>query len=100
VTATNWLNHPLPQFGSNESTTEYYMYDYNTHALKINDRSSSTAPGGNGTGSGNPGSPIVASTVNAVSGQKAEDLFGQQHFKSGFGANNQRILELDVKYTF
>jgi len=100
ITATNWLNHPLPQFGSNESTTEYYMYDYNTHALKINDRSSSTAPGGNGVGSSNPGSPILASTVNAVSGQKAEDLFGQQHFKSGFGANNQRILELNVKYTF
>jgi hypothetical protein len=96
LTATNWLNHPTPGFNNtNESTTEYYLYDYNTHALKPNDRCSGTA-----TGSCNPGLPYLATTTFATPGQKASDLFGQQHFKNGFGAFNQRILELNVKYLF
>ena len=37
ASAFNWLNHPLPTFGSGESTTEYYFYNYTTHALTVND---------------------------------------------------------------
>ena len=110
LTATNWLNHPTPQFGSGENTTEYYLYDYNTHALKVNDRCNQSnsanpqnpafTPNGIATGSCNAGQPIPATNQYAVSGQKPADLFGQQHVKNGFGAYNQRILELNVKYTF
>jgi len=95
LTATNWLNHSLPAFGSGESTTEYYMYDYNTHALKVNDRCSAPA-----AGSCNSGSPIVATNTYGNANGHPENLFGTQHVKSGFSANGQRILELDVKYMF
>ena len=100
LTATNWLNHALPQFGSNESTTEYYLYDYNTHALKVNDRCPGQAPNGNATGSCNAGNAYVTSNTYGNANGKPADLFGTQHVKSGFGPYNQRILELDVKYTF
>jgi Carboxypeptidase regulatory-like domain len=106
ASAFNWLNHPLPTFGSGESTTEYYFYNYTTHAITVNDTcaSLSSTPGCATTsvapGSGNPGSPIVASnTYGNANGQPA-NLFGTQHFKQGFGGNNQRIMEFELKYSF
>ena len=105
VSAQNWLNHSLPVFGSGESTTEYYYYDYNTHAVTIND----TCPAGTvnpvsritvAPGSCNAGSPIVASNAFGTANGNPANLFGVEHFKSAFGANGQRIMELDVKYTF
>ena len=106
ISAFDWLNHSLPAFGSGESTTEYYFYNYTTHAITVNDTcaviantpgctTASVAPG-----SGNPGSPIVASNVYGNANGNPANLYGTQHFKSSFGANNQRILELDVKYLF
>ena len=104
VTATNWLNHPTPSFNSGENTTEYYLYDYNTHALKVNDRCNSAlpqyAPQGTAVGSCNAGKAYAATNIYATPNEASEDLFGQQHAKLGFGPNNQRILELNVKYTF
>jgi len=35
ASAFNWLNHPLPTFGSGQSTTEYYFYNYTTHAITV-----------------------------------------------------------------
>jgi hypothetical protein len=101
ISAFNWLNHSLPTFGSGESTTEYYFYDYNTHAVTINDTCAtgqayvSPAPG-----SCNPGSPIVASNVYGNANGNPSNLYGTQHFKSAFGGNTERILELDMKYSF
>ena len=101
ISAFNWLNHSIPAFGSGESTTEYYFYDYNTHAVTINDTCAtgqayvSPAPG-----SCNPGSPIVASNAYGNANGNPSNLFGTQHFKSPFGGNSERILELDMKYTF
>ena len=100
ASAFNWLNHPLPSFGSNESTTEYYFYDYNTHAITVNDCGGKKACAGNTSGSANPGSPIVASNNYGDADGHPENLFGTQHFKQGFGSNNQRILELELKYNF
>ena len=101
ISAFNWLNHPLPVFGSSESTTEYYFYDYNTHAVTINDTcATGQAYASPAPGSCNPGSPIVASNSYGNANGNPANLFGTQHFKSAFGANNQRIMELDVKYTF
>ena len=96
ASAFNWLNHPLPTFAnSGESTTEYYFYDYNTHALKPNDTCGGVAPG-----SCNPGSPIVkTNTYDTTS--RPEDIFGTQHFKQGFvSGNSQRTMEFEVKYKF
>ena len=110
ITATNWLNHPTPSFNSGENTTEYYLYDYNTHALKVNDRCSQSNsanpqnpayfPNGTAVGSCNAGKAYPLSNQYAVSGETGEDLFGQQHAKLGAGPNNERILELNIKYTF
>jgi len=96
ASAFNWLNHPLPQFGSGESTTEFYFYDYNTHALKVNDTCGGVAPG-----SCNPGSPILATSTYGTANGHPEDLFGTQHFKQGFvSSNSQRVMELELKYNF
>lgn len=96
ASAFNWLNHPLPTFSnSGESTTEYYFYNYTTHALTVNNTCGGVAPG-----SCNPGSPIVASNSFGSANGHPEDLFGTQHFKQGFGANNQRIMEFELKYKF
>jgi len=106
ASAFNWLNHPLPTFGSGESTTEYYFYNYTTHALTVNDTCTSTTatPGCVTTsvapGSGNPGSPIVAVNAFGTANGNPANLFGTQHFKQGFGGNNQRILEFQLKYSF
>jgi len=106
ASAFNWLNHPLPTFGSGESTTEYYYYNYTTHAVTINDTcpTSSTIAGCTksvAAGSQNPGSPIVASNVYSTAGTKPEDLFGTQHFKQNFvGPNSQRTMEFQLKYNF
>ncbi len=51
-------------------------------------------------GSGNPGSPILASTSYGNANNNPADLFGTMHYKNGFGGNSQRILELDLKYSF
>jgi hypothetical protein len=99
ASAFNWLNHPLPTFGSGESTTEYYFYNYTTHAITPNDLCGTGSPG-NTTGSCNPGSPIVSSNVYGNANGNPADLFGTQHFKQGFGGNNQRIMEFELKYSF
>jgi hypothetical protein len=95
ASAFNWLNHPLPTFGSGESTTEYYFYNYTTHAITPNDTNGGVAPG-----SANPGSPIVATNAFGNANGNPANLFGTQHFKQGFGGNNQRILEFELKYNF
>ncbi len=106
ASAFNWLNHPLPTFGSGESVTEYYFYNYTTHALTVNDTCAtiSSTPGcataSVAPGSGNPGSPIVASNSFGNANGNPADLFGTQHFKQGFGGNNQRILEFELHYNF
>ncbi len=107
ASAFNWLNHPLPTFGSGESTTEYYFYNYTTHAITVNDTCTSISgtPGCATTsvapGSGNPGSPIVASNTYGNANGKPADLFGTQHFKQAFvSANSQRTLEFEFKYNF
>ena len=94
VSAFNWLNHPLPTFApSNESNTEYFYYNYQTHAITPNDST-------NHGGSGNPGSPILASTTYGNANNNPGDLFGTMHYKNGYGGNSQRIMEFDVKYSF
>ena len=100
ASAFNWLNHPLPTFGSGESTTAYYFYNYNTHAITVNDTCGNNPSLGNVSGSCNPGSPIVASNVYGTANNKPQDLFGTQHFKQGFGGNNQRIIEFELRYNF
>jgi hypothetical protein len=106
ASAFNWLNHPLPTFGGGESTTQYYFYNYTTHAISVNDTCAnpSTTPGcataSVAPGSGNAGSSIVSSNVYGNANGKPGDLFGTMHFKSAFAPNNQRIMEFDVKYTF
>jgi hypothetical protein len=95
ASAFNWLNHPLPTFGSGESTTEYYFYNYTTHAITPNDTNGGVAPG-----SANPGSPIASNNVYGNANGNPADLFGTQHFKQGFGGNNQRIMEFELKYNF
>ncbi len=106
ITATNWLNHPTPAFNSagGENTNETYLYDYNTHALRPNDRCNDSAasdlPAGVAVGSCNPGKAYAATNQYVQPGEKPEDLFAQQHGKLGFGPLNERILELNVKYQF
>jgi hypothetical protein len=104
ASAANWLNHSLPTFGSGESTTEYYFYNYTTHALTINDTCAVGTAGSTNTsvapGSCNTGSPILASDSYGNANGNPANLFGTQHFKSAFGGNGQRVIEMDVKYTF
>jgi len=101
ASAFNWLNHPLPTFGSGESTTEYYFYDYNTHAITPNDCGGVKVCPGSTSGSANPGSPIVASNVYGNANGHPDDLFGTQHFKQGFvSGNSQRTMEFELKYSF
>jgi hypothetical protein len=97
ISAFNWLNHPLPTFASSgESNTEYYFYNYQTHAVYPNTTCTGTA-----VGSCNPsGAPYLASSAYATSGQDPATLFGQMHYKNGFGGNSQRIMEFDLKYFF
>jgi hypothetical protein len=76
-----------------ESNTEYYFYSYTSHAVYPNSTS-------NYGGSNNPGSPILASTSYGNANGNPADLFGTQHFKQGFGGNNQRIMEFELKYSF
>jgi len=100
ASAFNWLNHPLPQLGSGESTTEYYFYNYTTHAITPNDLCGSGSTG-NTTGSCNPGSPIVSSNQYGNANGNPNDLFGTQHFKQAFvSANSQRVMEFELKYNF
>jgi hypothetical protein len=106
--AFNWLNHPLPTFASSaESNTQYYYYSYTAHTLYAN----STCPNGTNLpapaqnspapGSCNPsGASYLASTAYATPGQDPATLFGQMHYKNAAGSNSQRILELELKYTF
>jgi hypothetical protein len=63
----NWLNHPLPQFSSNNQLTLRYLADYNTKKLTLN---------------------------------KAADSSTWGVLDSKAGAPNQRIIELNVKYSF
>jgi hypothetical protein len=101
ASAFNWLNHPLPTFGSGESTTEYYFYNYNTHAITVNDQCGNNPALGNVSGSCNPGSPIVASNSYSTGSTKPQDLFGTQHFKQAFvSSNSQRTMEMELKYSF
>jgi len=101
ASAFNWLNHPLPTYGSGESQTEYYFYDYNTHAITVNDTCGNNPTLANVSGSCNPGSPIVASNNYGTANGHPEDLFGTQHFKQGFvSGNSQRTMELELKYNF
>jgi hypothetical protein len=95
ASAFNWLNHPIPVFGSGESTTEYYFYNYTSHAITVNDTNGGVAPG-----SANPGSPIVATNTYGNANGNPANLFGTQHFKNGFGGNSQRIMEFELKYSF
>ena len=74
VSAFNWLNHPQPVFASSDQQTEYYLVNYQTKAISANPAAS-----------GNPG-------------QAYGSAFGLQTFKSG--PNSQRIMELDIKYSF
>jgi hypothetical protein len=98
LSALNWLNHPIPTFGSGEATTEYYYYNYTTHALYPNSTCASTSPA---SGSCNPsGVAYQASSSYSTTGQDPATLFGQQHYRQGAGANSQRIMEFDLKYTF
>lgn len=107
VSAFNWLNHPLPTPApSGESTTEFYYYSYTTHALYPN----ATCPLGTNipnttdspsAGSCNPsGAPYLATSTYATPNENPADLFGQMHYKNGAGGNSQRVIELDIKYTF
>jgi hypothetical protein len=100
VEAFNWLNHPLPVLSSSgESNTEYYYYNYQTHALYPN--ATCSGNGNTAVGSCNPsGAPYLASTTYSTATTAPADLFGTQHYKQGFGGNSQRIMEFDVKYTF
>lgn len=104
ASAFNWLNHPLPTFGSGESQTEYYFYNYTTRAITINDTCAVGTIGSTNTGpapgSCNPGSPIVASNTYGNANGNPANLFGTQHFKQAFGGNNQRILEFELNYSF
>ena len=106
ATASNWLNHPLPTFAtSGESTTEYYFYNYTSHALSVNDTCAAGTVGSTNTGpapgSCNPGSPVVASNAYGNANGNPADLFGTQHFKQAFvSANSQRIMEFELRYSF
>ena len=94
ISAFNWLNHPLPNFApNNESNTQYYYYNYQTHAVTPNDST-------NHGGSGNPGSSILATTSYSNANANPSDLFGTMHYKQGYGGNSQRIMEFDLKYSF
>jgi hypothetical protein len=70
ASAFNWMNHPLPQFSSLTPLTLNYNVDYGSKAITPNYNTSSTG-------------------TNA---------FGVTDTKSR--APYQRIIELDVKYTF
>jgi hypothetical protein len=108
LSALNWLNHPIPTFASGEATTEYYYYSYTTHALYPNYTCASgqqpvngTAPTSTAPGSCNgTGVPYQASSSYSLPSQDPATLFGQQHYRQGAGANSQRIMEFDMKYTF
>lgn len=67
VSAFNWLNHPLPQFSSNNQLTLRYNVDYASKAITLNTAADSPT-------------------------------WGVLDSKSG--APTQRIIELNVKYSF
>jgi hypothetical protein len=106
LSAFNWLNHPLPNFGSGESTTEYYYYSYTTHALYANNTCANgtvnaPAPTSSAPGSCNgSGAPYVAANSYSTPSQDPATLFGQMHYRQGAGGNSQRLMEFDLKYTF
>jgi hypothetical protein len=70
ASAIDWLNHPLTQFSNLTPLTLNYHVDYNSHAI----------------------------TPNYNQGTTGSNAFGVQDTKSGPGY--QRIIELDVKYSF
>jgi hypothetical protein len=72
ATATNWLNHPLPQFSSSSGSglTLKYDVDYNTKAI----------------------------TRHYVTDSSAKGAFGVMDSKTA--SPYQRIIELNVKYSF
>lgn len=73
ASASDWTNHPLPQFSNLNLLQIQYLIDYNSHAITPNFNQGST----------------VANKVNP---------FGVMDFKTG--APYGRIINLDVKYTF
>ena len=77
ISAFNWINHPLPTFsGVTGQTTEYWWVDYQTHAITPN------------------------TTASTVANSPVNTAFGRLDFKTGAGPNTQRIIELNVKYSF
>ncbi len=68
--AFNWLNHPLPQFSGQNPLTLKYFVDYNSKAI----------------------------TTNYNSGSTGTNAFGVMDAKTA--APYQRIISLNVKYTF
>ncbi len=78
VSAFNWLNHPLPNFGPQDQTTEYYYINYQTKAVY----------------------PNTAATNSVSNPTPYLPGFGFMSYKNAAGANSQRIMELDLKYTF
>jgi hypothetical protein len=75
ATASNWLNHPLPQFSSANQVTLKYNVDYNSKAISLN-QCSASSPNCGGT------SPT----------------FGFLDQKTG--GSYARIIELNIKYLF
>jgi hypothetical protein len=72
VTASNWLNHPLPQFSSANQVTLKYLVDYSSKAITLN--------------------------TNSASAGGISPTFGFLDQKTG--GSYARIIELNVKYLF
>jgi hypothetical protein len=72
VTASNWLNHPLPQFSSANQVTLQYLADYSSKAVRLN--------------------------TNPVSQGGTVPNFGFLDQKTG--GSYARIIELNIKYLF
>jgi Carboxypeptidase regulatory-like domain len=77
ASAFNWLNHPLPQFSGANQVGLHYLVDYNTRAITLN------------TGNGG--------TVNQQNDETVSN-FGFMDAKTG--GPYERIIELNVKYSF
>jgi hypothetical protein len=77
VSAFNWLNHPLPEFSGANQIGLHYNVDYNTRAITLN------------TGNGG--------TVNQGNSETVSN-FGVMDTKTA--GPYERIIELNVKYTF
>ena len=75
ISAFDWLNHPLPQFSSQNQINLYYNADYNSKALTLNQAPAGRPSNGNTSGT-----------------------YGFMDTKTG--APYERIIELNVKYVF